>query len=75
MTVGEGKKERKIEDNHLVDGEILVQMRFQADGVGAVAEGFQSPQLLLLQQQPVGIHLENESYKFIITHASPELIN
>lgn len=74
MTVGEGKKERKIEDNHLVDGEILVQMRFQADGVGAVAEGFQSPQLLLLQQQPVGIHLENESYKFI-THASPELIN
>ena len=47
VTAGWGKR---MEDNHLVDGEVLVQMGSQADGVGVVAEGFQSPKLLLLQR-------------------------
>lgn len=32
-------------------------MRLEAHGVRVVAEGFQSPQLLLLQSQTVGVHL------------------
>ena len=48
---------------YLIDAQIFVQMRFEANGVRLVTERFHGPQLFLLEGHTVGVDLKAESFR------------